>query len=298
MLHRQLELFLSAYERKSFRTAARALGLTQPALTKSIRVLEESLGVVLFDRRASGVIPTPHADSLARYARTMVSAWRLTQAELAAANDGSSGDLRIGAGSIWSLKAVPAAMVSFQKHFPNIRLTLETGVADYLLPKLSDADIDIFVGSAADADDDEIAVLPIVSSPLAAFVRKGHALAKRKKIEPAQLVGQHWMAFANDVKGLDALRAYFSIHGLPAPAVRMKFTALVAMMAAAQMSDDIAYLSANFEPHAEPNGLTRLDLAGSIWSIDSGISYRRSLGVLRHVNVLIQEIKTRMLARG
>jgi DNA-binding transcriptional LysR family regulator len=52
---RTLEYFLVAAGRRSLRAAAQDLGITQPALTKAIRRLEESFGVPLFDRQARGV---------------------------------------------------------------------------------------------------------------------------------------------------------------------------------------------------------------------------------------------------
>ena len=68
---RELEYFLAIAERRSFTAAAAELNITQPALTKSIRLLEDELGVQLFRRLPRGVELTPYGASLARHARAV-----------------------------------------------------------------------------------------------------------------------------------------------------------------------------------------------------------------------------------
>ena len=63
---RTVDYFLTAVMRGSLRAAAQDLGVTQPALTKAIRRLEDSLGVALFDRKARGVAPTVYGAALLR----------------------------------------------------------------------------------------------------------------------------------------------------------------------------------------------------------------------------------------
>ncbi|MFB7469882.1 LysR family transcriptional regulator [Kitasatospora sp. NPDC056184] len=61
----QLRTFLAVHRTGSFTAAARRLRLSQPTVTAQIRALEERLGRELFERRARGVVPLPHADELA-----------------------------------------------------------------------------------------------------------------------------------------------------------------------------------------------------------------------------------------
>ena len=65
---RLLRHFLAVFEHRNMTAAARALHITQPALTKSIRRLEEELDVHLFERQPSGVEPTRYGHVLARRA--------------------------------------------------------------------------------------------------------------------------------------------------------------------------------------------------------------------------------------
>jgi len=292
LLQRQIEHFLCAFERRSLRTAAQVLGLSQPALTKSIRTLEESLGVVLFERRATGVIPTTHGETLARYARATSNAWRLAQAELAASSEGLRGELRIGGGAVWSHRVLPEAMRRLRLEYPLLQLTLITDVADYLLPRLGDGELDLVIGSIEGVvADDDIAVVPTHTSRAIAYVRQDHPLLARGAIDATDLVSHSWIAFTHDAKGADALARYLSALGLPGPKFAMRFTSLNAMLTATRLGDDIALISSDCLDEAKERGLAPLALGEGIWSFASGIAYRRSFGVLAHLQRLMSLVR-------
>lgn len=292
MLARKIEHFLCAYERRSLRTAAQSLGLSQPALTKSIQSLEESLGVVLFERRATGVVPTTHGETLAHYARTASNAWRLTQAELSASREGLRGELRIGGGAVWSVQVLPQAMRQLRLEYPRLRLTLITDVADYLLPKLAEGEIDLFVGSIEGlSSDEEIAVESIHHSSTLAYVRSDHPLLGRGVVNASDLVAYNWLAFKHDVKGADKLARFFVTRGLPAPEYAMHFTSLGAMFKATQLGDDIALVSTGCADEAAARGVVPLEIGEQVWSFATGVAYRRSFGVLAHMRRMIALVR-------
>lgn len=268
------------------------LGVSQPALTKSIRALEESLGVVLFERRASGMLPTAHGEALARYARSTANAWRVAQAELMASSEGLRGELRIGGGAVWSMRVLPEAMSRLRREYPQLQLVLITDVADYLLPKLADGEIDLVVGSIEGVTaDDEIAVDPIHTSKALAYVRQDHPLLGNRSVAVGDLAAYGWLAFTHDVKGTDALARFLSARGLPSPNYSMRFTALAAMLTAIRLGDDIALISSDCKDEAAARGIVPLDIGEEIWSFATGLAYRRSLGVLVHVRRLMALVR-------
>ena len=67
----QLRAFLAVFDHRSVRGAARALGLTQPAVTQAIKELESFVGVQLFERGTTGVQPTIFGNALERRARVI-----------------------------------------------------------------------------------------------------------------------------------------------------------------------------------------------------------------------------------
>ena len=85
---RTVDYFLAAAEQGSLRGAAQRLGVTQPALTKAIRRLEDEAGVVLFDRKARGVSLTVYGEAMLRHARNLRASLRDAQEEIAGLRSG------------------------------------------------------------------------------------------------------------------------------------------------------------------------------------------------------------------
>ncbi|NBS02790.1 MAG: LysR family transcriptional regulator, partial [Rhizobiales bacterium] len=93
---RELRLFLAVAQSGSILKAANEIGLTQPALSKSIAELERTFGVRLFDRTNRGVTTTPQGEVLLRRATGMFEELRQAVDELGALADASIGELRLG----------------------------------------------------------------------------------------------------------------------------------------------------------------------------------------------------------
>lgn len=109
-------------ERGHFGSAAEALGVSQPALTKRIRHLEERLGGPLFERGRRGARPTMAGRILHERALELLSgaerAERMTRGALA----GLSGFLRIGAGMSSMLLGLPKALRVFRTRYPEVEV--------------------------------------------------------------------------------------------------------------------------------------------------------------------------------
>ena len=140
---RQLRQLIVLAETLSFRETAERLNMTQPPLSVSIRKLEESLGVRLFDRTTHSVRLTDagravladarralfHAEEVKRVARDTVK--------------GLAGQLRIG--FVGSAKAalLPRVLPVYRKVYPNVSLNLTEGSNTAIVKGISDGDIDI-----------------------------------------------------------------------------------------------------------------------------------------------------------
>src|SRR5262245_20117027 len=94
----RLKHFLAVAEAGSVQSAARSLHISQPALSKSLRLLEKHLRTPLFDRSARGVVLTAMGKAFYRHAREIQAEWDSSLIELTATRDGAKGELRIGIG--------------------------------------------------------------------------------------------------------------------------------------------------------------------------------------------------------
>src|SRR5215469_4705109 len=104
---RQLEYFLRVAQRKNISLAAADLNIAQPTLTKSIKLLEDRLGVKLFERLPRGVALTPFGQTLLRHAEAVHVQIRDAGQEIAAQRSGTVGTVAIGAGPTWLRSYLP-----------------------------------------------------------------------------------------------------------------------------------------------------------------------------------------------
>ena len=138
-----LRSFLTLSEQLHFRRAAEILHVSQPALSKQIRRLEERLGGQLLMRRSGGVHLTPAGQVLVEHARRILedsaSAERITRLAL----KGEAGTLRVGFGIAVLARGLPDLMLRFRKRFPHVDLSVRNMSTSDQLAALNDRKIDV-----------------------------------------------------------------------------------------------------------------------------------------------------------
>lgn len=107
-----------------FGRAAEQLGVSQPALTKRIRLVEERMGGRLFERLARGVRPTAAGAALAERARLVLAEAQAAEEQTRGVLRGTSGELRIGAGLTTLFAGLPEVLGAFHRRYPEVRLTV------------------------------------------------------------------------------------------------------------------------------------------------------------------------------
>ncbi len=117
-----LETFVRAAELSNFTATARALRLTQAAISKRIHVLEKALGVPLFRREGGKLLLTDAGQRLHDYARRIFALHDEARRELAGRHDEVSGELTIGASTIPGEHFLPALLPAFREKYPAIQV--------------------------------------------------------------------------------------------------------------------------------------------------------------------------------
>ncbi len=161
----ELRSFLILTEQLHFRRAAEILHVSQPALSKQIRRLEDRLGGPLLIRRTRGLHLTSAGQVLQQHARRIVedseSAERITRLTL----KGEAGTLRVGFGIAVLARGLPNLMMRFRKRFPNVDLTVRNMSTSDQVEALSNRRIDVgFVRLPVRAEDLE--TIPILNERL------------------------------------------------------------------------------------------------------------------------------------
>lgn len=178
---RQLRHLLALAEHGSFGRAAAALRMTQPALSRSMKVLEEQVGVALFDRSTTGATPTDEGRLLIQRARELVHAADELDRDLDRQRLSGSGQLVVGAGPYPAETIVPAALSAFSSAHPLVRVRVVIrGDWDDLLRRLRARQLDFFVAETSTLDGEHDLDVELLTSHPAYFVaRAGHPLARR-----------------------------------------------------------------------------------------------------------------------
>jgi DNA-binding transcriptional LysR family regulator len=178
---RQLRHLLALADHGSFGRAAAALGMTQPALSRSMQSLERRVGAALFDRSRSGVTPTDVGRVLILRARAMVQAADELDREILQRKVPGSGHVSLGVGPYPGETIVPAALMCFVAEHPVIRVrVLVRGDWDELLRRLRAREVDFLVCELSTLDGEhDLDVAPLPPHPLYCIGRRGHPLGRR-----------------------------------------------------------------------------------------------------------------------
>ncbi|VVT20122.1 LysR family transcriptional regulator [Sphingomonas sp. EC-HK361] len=142
---RHIEIFHAVYVNGSVSAAARALNVSQPSVSKTLRHAESLLGFELFKRTSGRLIPTEDAHTL--FADVAEIQDRVHQLREAGRNlrRGSGGMLRISALPSVALGALPTAVARFLRNHPDVQFDLQTVHHDDLLRKLYERETDIAI---------------------------------------------------------------------------------------------------------------------------------------------------------
>jgi len=177
---RQCRHVLALDQYRSFARAAESLGLTQPALTRSLQALEKSIGARLFDRDRARVEPTPVGERLIERARLLVSQARDIEQDLNQMLGLEVGLLRIGAGPYPADLSVGTALGRFVKNHPQVLVDLAVGDWPALTRRVTTGEIELVVADITYAGQDEqLVVEPLPQHQAYLFCRTGHPLAGR-----------------------------------------------------------------------------------------------------------------------
>lgn len=143
MLDFRLKVFQSVARNLSFTKASNEMYISQPAVSKHIKELEQEFEVKLFNRIGNKISLTPAGNLLLNYAERITSLHNEIKFEMSQLKGASEGLLRIGASSTITQYVIPPALARFNKQFPGIGLTLINGNTEYIENQLLDNKIDI-----------------------------------------------------------------------------------------------------------------------------------------------------------
>ena len=238
----QLRDFLAVVDAGSIRGAARALKLSQPALTRSIHQLETELHVRLLDRSGRGVVPTSCGKALLARARMIYSELERAREEQAQLAGESAGAIAFGVVPQAAIHIVPPALAQFRRTNPNTDVRIVDGLAHVLLPQLREGSLDFVIGSRPQGRlDPRFKFQPLFTNQIVVGARLGHPLRSARSL--GELVESQWVIFTPPGWTGSMIPDIFVRNGLDTPRSVVRSDSYVAFLTLLAGTDMVAPMS-------------------------------------------------------
>ncbi|PYQ16415.1 MAG: hypothetical protein DMF80_05030 [Acidobacteria bacterium] len=212
---RQLEMFKAVAEGGGFTRAAERLHVSQSAVSRQVKLLEEELGSLLLHRHGRRVALTPSGELLLKLANRVQrdiqdAVWQISE-------DGKlhRGRLRLGGGMTVCLFVLPRLLKRFRRLYREVDLRVTSGTSEAILRLLRNHEVDLGLLTlpivAADLE-----VVPVLKEEMVIVTAPGHVLARSRSVEPERLARFPWILFEAGSNSRKVIDQFFLEEEVPA----------------------------------------------------------------------------------
>jgi DNA-binding transcriptional LysR family regulator len=192
--HRQLRAFLCVFDTGSLGRASAQVNLSQPALSRLVKDMETRLGVALFDRQRTGMIPTAFAEALAPHARLLLFEMGQAVDALSALRGLKRGTIRVGAVAAAARSILPTAISQVLAQAPDLQVELLEAADDRLFHALSNRSIDLAIaGRVPEAADVAVVAECEFNDRYAVICASNHPLLEQDAVTMNDVLAQTWV---------------------------------------------------------------------------------------------------------
>lgn len=296
---RHLRNMLAVMEEGSLGKAAQRLNVSQPALTKSIQRLEEHLGVRLFERETRGMRPTFYAESLRGYAKAACVGMAEAESQIASLRNGTEGIITVAGPPLIATELLPHVLVQLGTERPKLQVRVVSQNKE-LFTDLQEGKFDLVVGMLYNE-------LPktglerqwLFDDRLVLVMRPGHPLARRRKIDPKDLLEQKWVFADRDTWSHRRLKLYFEQAGLTLPRARIESRNPAILKSVIMISDHIGMIARlGVETEIAEGQLAAVQIDSPLMQRPIGIVRRENEPMSPAVKVLVRIIEDVCRQRG
>lgn len=289
-----LHQFFVVAERESISEAAEELFMSQSALTKNVKKVEERLGVELFERLPRGVALTQYGEILYKRVKKMELEFSYALHEISSVQNGVNIKLRIGAGIVWGDLILPHILGKFHKKFPQAELEIIGGSVNELAPKLLKGKLDIILGSMdyQFQEVDNMVKLPLTGISHVIVCNENHPLLLKGTIKPSNLIDYNWITYHQKANNRNKVNDFFDRYSLPQARVILNTTYLSDAVAMLKTSNNLMCIPDLLASKLQDAGVKKLPFFESIWDMQTGAWMTQSsydLPAMKEFITLLQE---------
>lgn len=241
---RPVRALVALAEQHHMPSVARSLGVTQPAVSSAVRQVEASIGVVLFERTARGMVPTRAGEALALRLKRALAETRHAVADIAALRGITLGTVTVGALPLARTRLLPESISGVVGKYPGLRIATMEGTFEALAASLRAGDLDFILGALRPSGfASDLQGEPLVDEELAIVARCGHPWVDRKRIPHADLARARWVLPRVNTPTRTLFERALTERGLPPPDVVVETSDLAVLRGVLLNSDLLTAIS-------------------------------------------------------
>ncbi|MGK3114841.1 LysR family transcriptional regulator [Candidatus Pantoea formicae] len=246
---RRLQIFLRLFHLHHTQSVASALGISQPAVSAALKVLEKGAGVNLFQRSPKGMMPSTAAQEMAPHISRALNEIRHIPEDLAAHAGDIHGTVQVGALPLCRSSLLPRAIARLVTQHPSVKVVTNESAFSNLVTELRAGDVDLILGALRQNDSvPDLDNRLLFTEELVLIARPQHPLAG-KPLLPANFGHTQWILPRENSPARQLLDRAFQRLGMapPTPVVESGDLAIIrglllnSDMVAAVSSHQLAY---------------------------------------------------------
>ena len=185
----QLRILKAIATEKNFTKAAAMLYLSQPSLSKQIKILEKNLNTLLINRERNKISLTESGKVLLQYSNRILALCEESCRAIVDLKNGDRGNLHVGASQTIGTYLMPRILALFAQNYPQIDLNVQVNSTRIIAKKIINQEIDIAVVGGEISDDLKkyLTIEPFVYDELCLIISKSHPFARKTKIQKEDL---------------------------------------------------------------------------------------------------------------
>src|ERR1700749_857607 len=237
----QLKALIAAADHGSIRAAARSVFLSQAALTKALRELEEEMDIALVNRTTHGVRLTDAGRLVYARASAIVAQMRAARDEVERLKGGAAGTLRAAISPLPAVTILPAAYEAFRRRMPDVDLHLVEGSLEMSLPRLREGALDfVAAGTIETRDSNEFVHLDLCTDEVVILCRRGHPAERAQYID--EILPFAWIQYSAGSDFAERHAESLQANGAPASKRMVKSSSVTLTVSLLSATDAIAFL--------------------------------------------------------
>jgi len=289
MLEDDLVYFSTVASAGSLARAAERLGVSQPALTKSVQRLERRLGVKLLLRSSRGIELTDAGTAFLVRSRTISRELEVALQEARDVAGGQAGLLRIGATPAAANFALGSLLPRLIKERPAARINFVSGFSDALLDSVANGDVELALLPLPERMDPSLDMLHLLEDDYRIVVNDQHPLASLQSVSMGDLAGCQWAGSSKQEFARVQLERAFALEAIALPNLVLESNNLPALLLAVSRMPLVSMVNSHAVlPESLPANVVMLPIRSEHIRCPIGMVWRR--GYLSSIALRAKEL--------